>query len=851
MAKKQEEKTIIEKIYDYTLEDIMGDRFGRYSKSIIQDRALPDVRDGLKPVQRRILYTMWESKNTHDKPYRKCAKAVGDVMGKYHPHGDSSIYGAMIYMSQPWKMREVFIDIHGNNGSIDGDGPAAHRYTETRLTKLALVTLKDINRDAVEMTLNYADEDLEPTVLPAHFPNLLVNGSTGISAGYATNIPPHNLSEVIEATVHRIDNPNCRLDTILNIIKGPDFPTGGVVEGKEGLLQAYTTGRGKVVVKAKTEIVKEKGTHQIIIHEIPYDVLKEQLRKKIEDIKIDKKVEGIADVMDVSDKEHMAKIIIELKKDANAELILNYLFKNTDLQVNYNFNMVAIVNRRPKQLGILEILDAFIAHQRDVILRRTKFDLKKANERLHIVEGLLKAVDILDEIIKIIRGSKNKQDSIDNLVKQFDFTVEQATAIVMMRLYTLSNTDINLLLEEQDNLRKMIEFLTSIIEDEEVLKKQMKLSLKEIDKEFGNPRRTEIRDEVTEIKFDAKDMIPKENVIVVATNEGYVKRIPLKSYVSSSGEPTTLKPGDFIRGLYSTTSLDTLLMFTNLGHYLYVPVHEIVETKWKELGKHISNLIQISAEERIISAMILDNPSDNVIMTTKQGTTKRTNLEELIVSRYTKPINAMKLKDGDELVSVVKDNGRAIFVTETGYYLNIDSNEIPLVGAKASGVKGINIKDDAVVTCMSPENYDEYITVFTNKNTSKRIKISELEQMTRAKKGSTLIKKVKSTNYKVTNAISVNNRDIVSLKTDGEFKEIKTTELPIMDLSSTGSTICKTPIEETFKVAELVERKIELNQSATPKKEEVKKEEEEIELPALKETNQELTIDDFIDDFKL
>ena len=850
MAKKQEEKTIIEKIYDYTLEDIMGDRFGRYSKSIIQDRALPDVRDGLKPVQRRILYTMWESKNTHDKPYRKCAKAVGDVMGKYHPHGDSSIYGAMIYMSQAWKMREVFIDIHGNNGSIDGDGPAAHRYTETRLTKLALVTLKDINRDAVEMTLNYADEDLEPTVLPAHFPNLLVNGSTGISAGYATNIPPHNLSEVIEATIHRIDNPNCRLDTILNIVKGPDFPTGGVVEGKEGLLQAYSTGRGKVVVKAKTEIVKEKGTHQIIIHEIPYDVLKEQLRKKIEDIKIDKKVEGIADVIDVSDKEHMAKIIIELKKDANAELILNYLLKNTDLQVNYNFNMVAIVNRRPKQLGILEILDAFIAHQKDVILRRTKFDLNKAKERLHIVEGFLKAVDIIDEIIKIIRASKNKQESIDNLVERFEFTVEQATAIVMMRLYSLSNTDVNLLLEEQDNLRKMIEFLTSIIEDEEVLKKQMKLSLKEIEKEFGNPRRTEIRDEVTEIKFDAKDMIPKENVIVVATNEGYVKRIPLKSYVSSSGEPTTLKPGDFIRGLYSTTTLDTLLMFTNLGHYLYVPVHEIVETKWKELGKHISNLIQISADERIISAMILDNPSDNVIMTTKQGTTKRTNLEELIVSRYTKPINAMKLKDGDELVSVVKDNGRAIFVTETGYYLNIDSDEIPLVGAKASGVKGINVKEDTVVTCMSPENYDEYITVFTNKNTSKRIKISELDQMTRAKKGSTLIKKVKSTNYKITNAISVNNRDVVSLKTDGEFKEIKTTELPIMDLSSTGSTICKTKIEETFKVAELVERKIELNQNVTPKKEEVKRE-EEIELPALKEENQELTIDDFIDDFKL
>ena len=854
MAKKTEEKTIIEKIYDYTLEDIMGDRVGRYSKSIIQDRALPDVRDGLKPVQRRILYTMWESKNTHDKPYRKCAKAVGDVMGKYHPHGDSSIYGAMIYMSQPWKMREIFIDIHGNNGSIDGDGPAAHRYTETRLTKLALVTLKDIQRDAVEMTLNYSDEELEPTVLPAHFPNLLVNGSTGISAGYATNIPPHNLGEVIDATIHRIENPNCRLDTILNIVKGPDFPTGGVVEGKEGLLQAYTTGRGRVVVKARTEIVKERGTHQIIIHEIPYDVLKEQLRKKIEDIKIDKKVEGIADVIDVSDKEHMAKIIIELKKDANAELILNYLFKNTDLQVNYNFNMVAIVNRRPKQLGILEILDAFIAHQKDVILRRTRFDLKKAKERLHIVEGLLKAVDILDEIIKTIRASKNKQDSIDNLVKEFEFTEAQATAIVTMQLYRLSNTDINLLLEEQGNLQKMIEFLNSILNDEDVLKKQMKLSLSEIKKEFANPRRTDIRDEVTEVKFDPKDMIPKENVIVVATNEGYVKRIPIKSYVSASSEPTTLKPGDFIRGLYSTTSLDTLLMFTNLGHYLYVPVHEIVETKWKELGKHISNLIQISADERIISAMILDNPSTNVIMTTRNGITKRTNLEELIVSRYTKPINAMKLKDDDELVSVVKDNGRAIFVTETGYYLNIDSNEIPIVGAKASGVKGINVKDDHVVTCMSPENYDEYITVFTNKNTSKRIKLSELDTMTRAKKGSTLIKKVKSTNYKITNAISVNNRDVVSIKTDGDFKEIKTTELPIMDLSSTGSTISKTAIEESFKVAELVERKIELNATEETKqipKEETVKETEEIELPALKEDNQELTIEDFLDDFKL
>ena len=847
MTKAKEEKSIIEKIYDYTLEDIMGDRFGRYSKSIIQDRALPDVRDGLKPVQRRILYTMWEDKNTFDKPYRKCAKAVGDVMGKYHPHGDSSIYGAMIYMSQPWKMREPFIDIHGNNGSIDGDGPAAYRYTETRLTKLAQTMLKDINRNAVEMALNYSDEDLEPTVLPANFPNLLVNGSTGISAGYATNIPPHNLGEVIDATIHRIDNPNCRLETILNIIKGPDFPTGGVVEGKEGLLQAYATGRGKVIVKAKTEIVKEKGTHQIIIHEIPYDVLKEQLRKKIEDIKIDKKVEGIVDVIDVSDKEHLAKIIIELKKEANAELILNYLFKNTDLQINYNFNIVAIVNRRPKQLGILEILDAFIAHQKDVIIRRTNFDLEHAKARLHIVLGLLKAVDILDEVIKTIRASKNKADCIVNLVKEYEFTEEQATAIVTMQLYRLSNTDVNQLLNEQNDLNRMIEFLNSILNDENVLRRQMKLEINEIKKEFANPRRTEIRDEITEIKIDAKDMIPKENVIVVATNEGYVKRIPLKSYVSSSNEPTTLKPGDFIRGIYSTTTLDTLLMFTNLGHYLYVPIHEIVETKWKELGKHISNLIQISADEKIISAMILDDKKTNVILTTKKGITKRTNLEDLIVSRYTKAINAMKLKDDDELVSVVKDNGRAIFISKIGRYLNINSEEIPIVGAKASGVKGMNVKDDVVITCLSPLENEEYISIFTNKNTAKRIKIADLENMSRAKKGSPLIKKVKSTNYEVVNAISVNPHDTISIKTDGEFKEIKVSELPIMDLASTGSTISKTFIEDSFKVAEVVERKLELTENDSKNM---------VEESATKEENnqeeaQEMTIDDFIDDFKL
>ena len=846
--RKEEEQTIIEKIYDYTLEDIMGDRFGRYAKSIIQDRALPDVRDGLKPVQRRILYTMWEDRNTSDKPYRKCAKAVGDVMGKYHPHGDSSIYGAMVYLSQDWKMRDPLVDIHGNNGSIDGYGPAAARYTECRLTKLAEVMLKDINKNTVEMALNYADEDYEPTVLPANFPNILVNGSTGISAGYATNIPPHNLGEVIDATIKRIESPNSRLDTILEIIKGPDFPTGGVIEGKEGLVQAYETGRGKVVVKAKTEIVEEKGKKQIIVHEIPYDVLKEQLRKKIEDIKIDKKVEGIVDVFDVSDEEHMAKLIIELKKDANAEVILNYLLKNTDLQVNYNFNVVAIVNRRPKQLGILEILDAFIAHQREVVTRRTEFDLDHAKARYHILEGLVKAISILDEVIRVIRASKNKSDAIENLVKEFEFTPEQAKAIVELQLYRLTNTDIVDIESEMKDLENKINIWTQILNNEEALKHVMKTELKIVKKEFATPRRTEIRDEVTEIKLDTTALIPKENVIVVATNDGYVKRIPLKSYMAASQDPTVLKPGDFIRGFYSTTTLDNLLMFTNLGHYLYVPVHEIIETKWKELGKHISNLIPLSEEEKVISAMILDDKSMNVIMTTKNGTTKRTNVGDLIVSRWTKPVNAMKLKDGDELVSVTKDNGRAIFVTENGYYINIDSNEIPVVGAKASGVKGINLKEDNVVTCISPASDDEYLAVFTNKNTGKRIKLSDLETMTRAKKGSTLIKKVKSNPYLLENAIPVGLHDQIGIKSDGEFTEIKSTELSIMDLTSTGSTISKTDIEETFKVSELRERKAELY--ADGKKPESKVEESTEEVQE-KQQPEELTIDDFIEDFKL
>ncbi len=519
MAKKKSEKSIIEKIFDYSLEEIMETGFGRYSKEIIQERALPDVRDGLKPVQRRILYGMYTSHFTYDKPHRKSATAVGYIMGHFHPHGDSSIYDAMIRLSQPWKMREVFIDVHGNNGSIDGDGPAAMRYTESRLSKIAEEMLKSIEKNTVEMAWNFDDRIEEPTVLPAKFPNLLVNGSTGISAGYATNIPTHNLSEVVDATIKRIESPNCRLDTIMEILPGPDFPTGGVIEGKAGLIEAYTKGKGKVVLKAKTEIVHSGNKQQIIVHSIPYEVLKEQLIKKIIDIKLDKKIEGINDVIDESDRENMARIVIDLKSTANAELVLNYLLKNTDLQINFNFNMVAIVNRRPRLVGVLEILDAFIAHQREVITRRTKFDLEHAKARYHILEGLVKAISILDEVIRVIRASKNKANAIENLVKEFSFTEAQAKAIVELQLYRLTNTDIVEIEEEMEKLRKNMYLWEQILNNEEALKHVMKQELKIIKKEYGNPRRTEIKDTVTELKIDMKSMIPKERVVVVVTNE--------------------------------------------------------------------------------------------------------------------------------------------------------------------------------------------------------------------------------------------------------------------------------------------------------------------------------------------
>ena len=834
---------VLKRIYDYSLEDIMGERFGRYAKTIIQDRALPDVRDGLKPVQRRILYTMYMGKNTYDHAYRKSAKTVGDVMGQYHPHGDSSIYEAMVRMSQWWKQNTPYIDMHGNNGSMDGDSPAAYRYTEARLAKISNELLKDINKDTVEMTFNYDDTLLEPTVLPAKFPNLLVNGANGISAGYATNIPPHNLGEVIDATIKRIDSPNCYLDTILEIVKGPDFPTGGIACGKQGIIDAFKTGRGKVIVRSKYEVVKSKGKDQIIITEIPFDVNKSTLVKKIDEIRIDKKIEGIQEVRDESDLENPETIVIDLKKDADSNLIINYLLKNTELQIAFNYNVVAIVNHRPMTLGILEILDAYIVHQKEVIVKRTKFDLEHAKARMHIVEGLIKALSILDDVIKTIRGSKNKVDAKDNLVKLYQFTEKQAEAIVMLQLYKLTNTDVSELMEENRNLSMLIEFLEGILSDENKLKNVMKEELRSIKKEYATPRKTMIEEEVAEIKIDTTKMIPKEDCIVVVTKQGYVKRVSLRSYHSNE-EDTLVKEEDYVIGLYQMTTLDTILLFTDLGNYLYVPVYELPDLKWKELGKHISNIIKLNSDESIIHSIpVYDfEKEEYVTLFSKDGLVKRTKLNEFKVTRYSKPMCCMKLKGNDKIMAVTNNTGKEVFITtKNGYALRYNVEEISIVGIKASGVKAINLKEDEVVSATVFED-GNYVVVITSNGTGKRIKLSEFEVMTRARKGVLLVRDVKTNPYRILKTfIDVKKLGILT----NEINYIKTTELPIVDRYSTGTVISKTGIRDCF------EQK-DLEKNIVDKKEEENQIEEEIIDISLDEVDEKiLTIDDFLDDFEI
>ena len=849
--KKTETEEIIEKIFDYTLEDIMGERFGSYSKYIIQDRAIPDARDGLKPVQRRILYSMHKEKNTYDKGYRKSAKTVGDVIGNYHPHGDTSIYDAMVRMSQSWKTRLPYIDMHGNNGSIDGDSPAAYRYTEARLSKISNEMLRDIEKNTVEFAPNFDDTTIEPTVLPARFPALLVYGAQGISAGYATNIPPHNLNEIIDATIHRIDYPNCELDTLMKYVKGPDFPTGGIVEGLDGIRDAYTTGRGRIIIKSRYEIVDSKQEKQIIITEIPFEVNKAQMVKRIDEIRIDKKVEGILEVRDESASD--IRIVIDLKKNANTDLIINYLLKNTDMQISYNFNVVAIVNRRPKLLGLKESLDAFISHQKEVVRRRTEFDLNHAKARFHIVEGLIKCISILDEVIKVIRASKNKVDAKENLVKEFEFTEVQAEAIVTLQLYRLTNTDVVALEKELADLEKIIKGLTAILGSEEVLKSVMKKDLRAVRDEYVTPRLTDIKEEITDIKIDEAAMIPKEDVVVLITKDGYIKRTSFRSYSSSDEKDITLKENDYIIGLYEMNTTDTLLVFTNGGNYLHIPVHIIPDLKWKDMPKHVSNIIELPAEENVISAIPAYDFSSNknIILVTKNGLIKRSKIKDFKLQRYNKATNCMKIKENDEVLKALLEEYDTVFLTtNTGYGLSFKTDEIPVVGVKASGVKAMKLNKDYIVS-INNFSYQthEFLSVITTRGTGKRIRLQEFELSTRTRRGLQVIREVKTKPYIVLKTFIENRMNYIGLKND-TITEIKLTELPILDRYSTGKELTKHPINDAFVIETL--QKPNKEQDTLIEEPEIIEVIEEKKIPkkekvSLKEIDDKLmTIDDFL-----
>lgn len=795
------------KIQELTLEDVMGDRFGRYSKYIIQERALPDIRDGLKPVQRRILYAMNQDGNTFDKAFRKSAKSVGNVMGNFHPHGDSSIYEAMVRLSQDWKLREPLIEMHGNNGSMDGDPAAAMRYTEARLSKIAGEMLQDIDKKTVDMVLNFDDTEYEPTVLPARFPNLLVNGATGISAGYATEIPPHNLSEVIDAILFLMNHPKATLEDLMDFVKGPDFPTGGIIQGLAGIKQAYETGRGRIVVRSRTKIVPLKGNKsQIEVSEIPYEVNKAQLVKKIDEIRILKKIEGIAEVRDESDRQGLS-VVIELKRDVNAEGILTYLLKNTDLQITYNFNMVAIYHQRPEHVGLKTILTAYLEHQRDVVTRRTQFNLQKAMDRQHIVQGLIKAMSILDQVIKTIRGSKDKKDAKQNLVSQFDFSEIQAEAIVTMQLYRLTNTDVTQLEKESAELAKAIATYQLILAEPKELDKVLRRELKAVQKAYPTSRLTEIQNEIQELKVKTEVVIPQEDVIVMISHDGYIKRTSLRSYSASEPDDNGLKDEDYPIYLAKNSTLDHLMMFTNMGHLIYRPIYEIADAKWKDTGEHISQTIGLAENERITWVYSFENlkATGKFLVATSDGYIKQTAFADYTPGRTykTRASQFIKMKSDDATVVTVEylpaaPTGTLILITQHGYGLRYDLSEVPTIGAKAVGVKSMDLRDDAIVRATIAAD-DDLIAMITQRGSFKKMKVADLPVTSRARRGVQVLRELKNNPHRVVDYVLVAsdaNGVALDVLTDrGKHHSILNDDHPTSARYSNGSFVVDTDTE--------------------------------------------------------
>lgn len=766
-----------ENIVVESLDEIMGDRFGKYSKYIIQDRALPDVHDGLKPVQRRILYAMYKDGNTHLKPYRKSAKTVGNVIGNYHPHGDTSVYEAMVRLSQQWKMRAPLVDMQGNNGSIDNDPAAAMRYTEARLSPISVELLKDLDKDTVQMALNFDDTEYEPTVLPAKFPNLLVNGATGISSGYATDIPPHNLGEVIDATIYRIHHSHCSLDKIMEFIKGPDFPTGAIVEGKEGIKTAFAKGRGKVIVRSKTQIVEKKNMNQIVISEIPFEVNKAELVRKMDEIRINRAIDGIIEVRDESDRNGLS-IVVDLKKDVDIQNTLNYFYKNTDLQKNYNYNMVAIRDKRPECMGIIDIIDGYIDHAIEVVTKRSLFDLKKAQERKNIVDGLIKAVSILDDVVYTIRHSKDKADAKYNIQQQFGFSEKQAEAIVTLQLYRLTNTDIVALENERNELETKIHSLNEILDSDKVLRNVIISELKEIKKQYPMPRLTQIKDEVSEILINEEAMILSEDIYISVSRDGYIKRISMRSYNARGDARIGKKDDDLVIDIHKANTTDKLLVFTNKGNYLYIPIHKLEEFRWRELGKHISYLIKVSPEEKMIGSILVKDfhKSLYVILTTKKGQIKRVALEDFEVTRYTKPMKCMKLKDDDSLLQVNLSDGQqgVVLTSKNGYAVLYSEQEISILGLKAAGIRAMSLKNDELTTMniFDPLKTNSYILISENIGI-KRIHLSDIPSCNRNTKGHLVYKSTKTKPIYTYATYIKNPQDVLDIITNEQYMTIQ------------------------------------------------------------------------------
>ncbi|WP_368775069.1 DNA topoisomerase IV subunit A [Bacillus aerius] len=784
-----------ERFHDLPLEEVIGDRFGRYSKYIIQDRALPDARDGLKPVQRRILYAMYAEGNTQDKNFRKAAKTVGNVIGNYHPHGDSSVYEAMVRMSQDWKVRNVLIEMHGNNGSIDGDPPAAMRYTEARLSAIASELLKDLDKETVEFVANFDDTSKEPVVLPAMFPNLLVNGSTGISAGYATDIPPHHLGEVIDGVIKRIEQPHCTVEDLMTVIKGPDFPTGGIIQGVDGIKKAYETGKGKIMIRGKAEIETIRGgRQQIVITEIPYEVNKANLVKKMDEFRIERKVEGISEVRDETDRTGL-RIVVELKKEADANGVLNFLYKNSDLQIPYNFNMVAIHNRRPTLMTLTTVLDAYIAHQKEVVTNRSAYELRKAKERHHIVDGLIKALSILDEVIATIRSSNDKRDAKNNLMDKYDFTEAQSEAIVSLQLYRLTNTDITQLRDEARELDVRIAELEDILANEKKLFKVITNNLKKLKKTYADERRSVIEEKIEEIKINLEVMIASEDVYVTVTKDGYIKRTSQRSYAASNGKDFGMKDTDRLIHQFEMNTTDVLLLFTNKGSYIYCPVHQLPDIRWKDMGQHITNIISIDRDESIQKAIPIKefDESSYLLFFTKGGMVKKTELLQYKAQRYSKPLVALNLKGDDELVDVHVTTGQQeLFIaTKNGYGLWFDEEEVSVVGPRAAGVKGINLKDgDEVVSGQIIDPKNNVLVLTTQRGAVKRMNLSEFDKTSRAKRGVIMLRELKKNPHRIVAVIAASLHDTLEIDTEkGATIPLDISTLRANDRYSNGSFI--------------------------------------------------------------